>query len=85
MESACNNVPLHSSVIWLSPGKVLLRIVECLVEIRAFLIGQRKVCPKLEDETWLVKLMFLTDINTHLNELNLRLQSTEQTVMSLLR
>ena len=38
---------------------------------------------ELEDEKWLVKLMFLVDITTHLNELNLRLQGTGQTVMCL--
>ena len=57
MESAYHDVPLHCSC-----GKVLLRFVECLVEIRAFLIGQGKAYPELEDEKWFVKLMFLADI-----------------------
>ena len=57
------------SVRWLSCGKVLLRFVECLVEIRVFLISQGMAYPELEDEKWLVKLMFLADITTHLNEL----------------
>ena len=60
-----------------------MRFVECLVEIRIFLIGQRKLYPELEDKKWLVKLMFLADITTHLNELNLRLQETGQKVMCL--
>ena len=50
MESAYHDVPLHCSVRWLSGGKVLLRFVECLVETKAFLIGQEKAYPKLEDE-----------------------------------
>ena len=83
MESAYHDVLLHCSVRWLSSEKVLLRFVECLVEIRTFLIGQEKVYPELEEEKWLVKLMFLTNINTHLNELNLRLKGTGQTVMCL--
>ena len=83
MESAYHDVPLHCSVRWLSRGKVLLRFVECLVETRAFLIEQGKACPELEDEKWLVKLMFLADITTHLNKLNLRLQGTGQTVICL--
>ena len=37
----------------------------------------------MEDEKWLVKLMFLADNTTHLNELSLRLQGTGQTVMCL--
>ena len=58
-----------------------MRFVECLAEIRTFLIRQRKAYPELEDEKWLVKLMFLADITTHLNELNLRLQDAGQKVM----
>ena len=50
MESACHDMPLHCSIRWLSRVKVLLRFVECLVEIRAFLIGQGKAYPELEDE-----------------------------------
>ena len=42
MESSSRDLPLHCSVRWLSRGKVLLRFVECLVEIKAFLIGQEK-------------------------------------------
>ena len=83
MESAYHDVPLHCSVRWLSRRKVLLRFVECLVEIRAFLMGQGKAYPELEDEKWLVKLMFLADITTHLNELNLCLHGTGQTVMGI--
>ena len=41
------------------------------------------VYPELEDKKWLVKLMFLADITTHLNELNVRLQGPQQTVMNL--
>ena len=83
MESAHHDVPLHCSVRWLSRGKVLLRFVGCLVEIWTFLIGQGKAYPELKNEKWFVKLMFLADITTHLNELNLCLQGTRQTVMCL--
>ena len=83
MESIHHDVPLHCSVRWLSRGKVPLMFVECLVEIRAFLIGQGKAYPELKDEKWPVKLMFHVDITTHFDQLNLRLQGTEQTVMCL--
>ena len=69
IESAYHNVPLRCSIRWLNCGKVLLRFVEFLFEIRVFLIGQGKAYPELEDEKWLVKLMFLENITTHLNEL----------------
>ena len=36
MESSYRDLHLHCSVRWLSRGKVLLRFVECLVEIKAF-------------------------------------------------
>ena len=83
MESSYRDLPLHCSVRWLSRGKVLLRFVECLVEIKAFLIEQRKAYPELEEENWLVKLMFLVDITMHLNKLNLRLHGPEKTVIGL--
>ena len=83
MESAYHDVLLHCSVRWLSCGKILLRFVKFLVEIRVFLIVQGKPSPELEDEKWLLKLMFLADITTHLNELNLRLQGAENRVMCL--
>ena len=40
--------------------------------------------PELKEENCLLKLMFLTDINAHLNELNLKLQGQGQTILELL-
>ena len=74
---------LHSNVWWLSRGKVRTRFVCCLEAIKMFLDEKQKHVPKLEDENWLLKLMFLTDINTHLNELNLKLQGQCHTVLDL--
>ena len=68
MESAYHDVLLHCSGRWLNRGKALLRFVECLVEIKVFLIGQGMAYLELEDEKWLLKLMFLADITTHLNK-----------------
>ena len=65
----------------LSRGKVLSRFVECLVEIKAFLIGQGKSYPELEEENWLVKLMFFADIIMNLNDL--RLQGPGKTMIGL--
>ena len=50
MESSYHDLLLHCSVKWLSRDKVLFRFVECLVEIRAFLIGQGKFYPELEEK-----------------------------------
>ena len=57
--------------------------VECLVQIRAFLIGQGKAYPELEDEKWLIKLMFPAHVTTHFSELSLRQQGTGQIMMCL--
>ena len=83
MESSYRDLPLHCSVRWLSCGKVLLRFVKCLVEIKAFLIGQGKAYPELEEENCFVKLMFLVDITMHLNEHNLRLKGPGKAVIDL--
>ena len=83
MESACHDVLLHYSCRWLSSDKVLLMYVKCLVEVRAFLIGQEKAYPELEDEKWLIKGMFLADITMHFSKLDLCLQPTEQIVVCL--
>ena len=45
--------------------------------------NQGKHYPELNDKNWLVVLLFLTDITTHLNELNLCLQGAGQTVLDL--
>ena len=49
MESLYCDLPLHCSVRLLSCGKILLRFVKCLGEIKAFLIEQGKACPELEE------------------------------------
>ena len=60
-----------------------MRFVRCLDEIKIFLSNQGKHYPEWNDEKWLVDLLFLTDITTHLNKLNLRLQGAGQTVLDL--
>ena len=39
--------------------------------------------PQLDDKLWLLKLRFLTDITHHFNELNLRLQGNQHTILKL--
>uniref|UniRef100_UPI00358FAF2C general transcription factor II-I repeat domain-containing protein 2-like n=1 Tax=Myxine glutinosa TaxID=7769 RepID=UPI00358FAF2C len=81
MDCTYKDIPLHSAVRWLSCGKVLERFDSCSDAIKAFLAEKGQNYPELEDEKWVVKLMFLTDITGHLNELNLRLQGAGQTVL----
>ena len=81
MESAHRDLLLRCTSRWLSCGKVLVSFVECLDEIKIFLSNQGKHYPELNGEKWLVNLLFLTDITTYLNKLNLRLQGAGQTVL----
>ena len=89
MVSEYQDIPLHYNLRWLSCGKFFERFVHSakkeldLVEIKLFLAEKGQTYTELEDEQWLVKLIFFTDITTILNELNLRLQGTGQTVMDL--
>ncbi|KAJ3581211.1 hypothetical protein NHX12_016914 [Muraenolepis orangiensis] len=83
MDSSYKDLPLHSAVRWLSCVKVLERFVGCFDAIKAFLAEKGQDYPELEDEKWVMKLMFLTDITGHLNELNLKLQGAGQTVLDM--
>ena len=75
VESAYNGLLMYNNVRWLSRGKVLERFVECLNEIKLFLnMKNNKDFPELDDDAWLCKLIFFTDLSMHLTELNVRLQ-----------
>ncbi|XP_075058530.1 zinc finger BED domain-containing protein 5-like [Mixophyes fleayi] len=83
LDNAYKDIPLHSNVRWLSRGKVLNRFVSCIEEIKTFMIEKDQNFPEPTDSEWLCKLMFLTDITSQLNDLNLRLQGAGQTVLDL--
>ena len=71
IECEYGDILLYSNVRWLSGGKALTISVSCLEAIKVFLNEKQKHIPEMYDEIWPLKLMFLTDINTHLDELNL--------------
>ena len=67
------DLPLYTHVRWLSRGNVLNKFVSCLEHIEVFLNEKEQHFPEWDDkEEWRCKLMFLTDLTKHLNELNLR-------------
>ncbi|GFX90394.1 general transcription factor II-I repeat domain-containing protein 2A [Trichonephila clavipes] len=74
---------MYNNVRWLSRGNVLQRFVDCLEEIRLFLQNESKIeqYPQLMDIMWLLKLVFFTDVYQHFNELNIKLQGSNKTVI----
>ena len=83
LENTHKDLPLHSAVRWLSCGKVLERFVGCFDAIKVFLAEKGQHYPELEDDKWIMKLMFLADITKHFNDLNLLLQGAGQTVLDM--
>ena len=71
----------HGTLTW---TKLILKFCYFPVNVPDTLSGKLRY-PELEEENWLVKLMFLVDITMHFNELNLRLQGPGKTVIGFLR
>ncbi|GBN89455.1 General transcription factor II-I repeat domain-containing protein 2A [Araneus ventricosus] len=83
VNSVYNGLLMHNNVRWLSHGNVLQRFVDCLEEIRLFLQNEGEIEQYLQllDVMWLSKLMFFTDICQHFNELNVKLQGANKTII----
>lgn len=83
INSVYNGLLMYSNVRWLSRGKVLQRFVECLDEIRLFLHNEKVMeqYSQLLDVEWVCKLMFFTDLCLHLNDLNVKLQGINKTII----
>jgi hypothetical protein len=81
MGSDHSSVLLHTEIRWLSRGKSLSRVSELHDELRTFLILQNYFT-LLSDESWVAKLAYLSDIFSHLKELNRKMQGKDETIFS---
>ncbi|RXN35893.1 general transcription factor II-I repeat domain-containing 2-like protein [Labeo rohita] len=80
---------LHNNVRWLSKGKVLERFWALRKELETFLLDQKSAKAKpfvdfMKNEEEMEVVAFLTDITSHLNDLNLKLQGKNSTVCDLM-
>lgn len=77
------DVLYHTDVRWLSRGSVLKRFVALSEEIKTFLIDNNRDTAVMSDDTWRADLYFLTDITSHLNQLNTAMQGNTKLVSQL--
>ena len=77
------DVVYFAAVLWLSKGATLMRFFLLRNEIAEFMNAKKQDVPELKCYQWLCDLSFLTDIISHLNNLNLHLQGVGKFVSSL--
>lgn len=74
IESEYGDVIYFTEVRWLSRGAALQQFFDLKLEVEMFMNEKYKIISELSDESWILKLAFLIDITTFLNELNIKLQ-----------
>lgn len=80
---------LHNNIRWLSKGKVLERFWAIRNELQLFLSQQKSAKAKLfmdflQNPEKMEAVAFLTDMTSHMNDLNLKLQGKGYTVYELM-
>lgn len=81
MDNQFTNVPFDTDVRWLSCHKVLKRFYLLRQEIITFLEMKGENTDEMKDESWLQDLAFAVDITAKLNDLNLKLQGKNNSVV----
>ena len=61
-------------------GKMLKRVFDLRKEIAECMRSKDKAVPDFTNEAWLSDLGFLTDITSHINDLNKKLQGKDNLV-----
>lgn len=80
LNSNYSDILLHTSVRWLSRGKVLERFYSLRHEIILFLQQNNKIYSELNNDGWWCLLAFLCDITEKLNELSRGLQGENKII-----
>jgi hypothetical protein len=83
MDSEHTGLLFHSEIRWLSLGSVLKRLFELRSKVHLFFKNMTPLSSHLEDEAWLCRIAYLTDIFSKLNDLNLHLQGNGNYIFSM--
>ncbi|XP_050527868.1 zinc finger BED domain-containing protein 5-like [Daktulosphaira vitifoliae] len=72
---------LHTEVRWLSRDKALSRLLELRTEVSLILNDQNSLLEDyLNDQEWLIKLCYLADIFSKINEFSTSIQGKQKTI-----
>jgi len=83
MGSDHQNLLFHSEVRWLSYGEILKRLYELRKEAELFLTDKKSdLSHYFQDKKWVVRLAYLSDICSYINELSLKFQGPDKTIFN---